>query len=91
MNPRTEQSDLPYRKNSRIKMVIAAIAAMTLFGASLPGNAKDRDDKLLTCDDTMKEEFRPDSLTTVLLVKAFKQGRCAHAFNADPHNTCRSQ
>jgi hypothetical protein len=43
-------------------------------------NAKDRDDdgdqhhgrqKLLTCDDTMKEEFRPDSLTTVLLVKAF--------------------
>ncbi len=83
MNPRIERLDLPHRKNSRIKTVIAAIAAMTLFGASLPGNAKDRDDdgdrhqgkhKLLTCDDTMKEEFRPDSLTTVLLVKAFNKG-----------------
>jgi feruloyl esterase len=83
VNSRIEQLDLPHRKNSRIRTVIAAIAAMMLFGASLAGNAKDRDDdrdqhqgrpKLLTCDDTMKEEFRPDSLTTVLLVKAFNEG-----------------
>jgi feruloyl esterase len=30
--------------------------------------------KLLSCDDTMKADFRLDSLTTVLLVKAFKKG-----------------
>jgi hypothetical protein len=30
--------------------------------------------KLLKCDDTLKNDFHPDSLTTVLLVKAFKQG-----------------
>jgi len=30
--------------------------------------------KLLVCDDTLKTEFEPDSLTTVLLVKAFKKG-----------------
>jgi hypothetical protein len=36
---------------------------------------KDKDKhKLLVCDDTMKTEFAPDSLTTVLLVKAFKKG-----------------
>jgi hypothetical protein len=29
---------------------------------------------LLACDDTMKTEFRPDALTTVLLVHAFKKG-----------------
>src|SRR5258705_9527810 len=30
--------------------------------------------KLLKCDDTLKDDFSPDSLTTVLLVKAFKKG-----------------
>jgi feruloyl esterase len=29
---------------------------------------------LLACDDSMKTEFQPDSLTTVLLVKAYKKG-----------------
>src|SRR5581483_4732011 len=29
--------------------------------------------KLLTCDDSLKSAFHPDSLTTVLLVKAFKK------------------
>ena len=29
---------------------------------------------LLTCDDTMKAAFKPDTNTSVLLVKAFKQG-----------------
>jgi feruloyl esterase len=85
VNSRTEQSDLSQRKNSRIKTVIAAIAVMMLFGASLSGNAKDRDDKLLTCDDTMKEEFRPDSLTTVLLVKAFNKGDALTLSTANPN------
>jgi hypothetical protein len=39
---------------------------------------RDQDDrkpqKLLTCDDSLKNDFHPDSLTTVLLVKAFKKG-----------------
>jgi tannase/feruloyl esterase len=38
---------------------------------------RDQDDrkpqKLLTCDDSLKNDFHPDSLTTVLLVKAFKK------------------
>ena len=29
--------------------------------------------KLLTCDDSLKSDFHPDSLTTVLLVRAFKK------------------
>src|SRR3954462_4023177 len=33
-----------------------------------------RHDKLLACDDTLKNDFRPDALTSVLLVKAFKKG-----------------
>ena len=84
MNTRIEQSDLPHRKNSRTRTVFAAIAAVTLFGLSFQSGAdgrKDDDDrghhhkpKLLSCDDTMKDEFRPDSLTTVLLVKAFEKG-----------------
>ncbi len=42
-------------------------------------HARDRDDgdrqqqKLLECNDTLKDDFQPDSLTTVLLVKAFKK------------------
>lgn len=29
---------------------------------------------LLECDESLKDEFRPDSLTTVLLVRAFRKG-----------------
>ena len=42
-------------------------------------HARDRDDgdrqqqKLLECNDTLKDDFQPDSLTTVLLIKAFKK------------------
>jgi len=42
-------------------------------------HARDRDDgdrqqqKLLECNDALKDDFQPDSLTTVLLVKAFKK------------------
>ena len=65
-----------------MKNVLAAIAAATILGvpfhSSADGRKHDDDDhhkqKLLTCDDTLKNDFQPDSLTTVLLVKAFKKG-----------------
>src|SRR2546425_12910830 len=65
-----------------LKNVLAAIAAVTILGvpfhSSADGRKNDDDDhhkqKLLTCDDTLKSDFQPDSLTTVLLVKAFNKG-----------------
>lgn len=67
---------------SRMKNALAAIAAVTILGvpfhSSADGRKHEDDDhhkqKLLTCDDTLKDDFRADSLTTVLLVKAFKMG-----------------
>jgi len=69
---------------SKMKGAVAAIAAVLILGApfhTIADGRKDDDDKghhhkpkLLSCDDTMKDEFKPDSLTTVLLVKAFKKG-----------------
>ena len=64
-------------------MVLAATLAV---GVAMPSRAHDDNDRhghghghhhphdLLACDDTMKDEFRPDSQTTVLLAKAFKKG-----------------
>ena len=78
-----DRSSLSSRRGVRAAQVLAFIAAGAIFGAPLCASANDRDDdgkshhhnpKLLQCDDTMKSEFRPDSLTTVLLVKAFKAG-----------------
>jgi len=86
MNTGIEQSG-PWA--ARVKIGMAAIAAVTMVGVPFHSSADGRkhdDDrghhdkghhhkpKLLTCDDTMKDEFRPDSLTTVLLVKAYKKG-----------------
>jgi tannase/feruloyl esterase len=61
----------------------ACTVALT-FALSVSSQARahegDRDDndrhqqKLLECDDTLKNDFHPDSLTTVLLVKAFNKG-----------------
>ena len=65
---------------SSMKHVLAAISAATILGIPFHGGADGRkhddDDKqkLLTCDDTLKNDFQPDSLTTVLLVKAFNKG-----------------
>jgi len=67
------------------KTALLAFALGLVLSLAVPGaGAKDREDEgkhdrgqhheLLKCDDTMKDEFRPDSLTTVLLVKAFKKG-----------------
>ena len=69
---------------STMKVALAAVAAVLVLGVPLQGRADGgkHDDgeghhhkpKLLACDDTLKDEFKPDSLTTVLLVKAFKKG-----------------
>ena len=51
--------------------VLAAIAAATILGVPFHSGADDHHkQKLLACDDTLKNDFQPDSLTTVLLVKA---------------------
>src|SRR5438128_974228 len=61
----------------------AVLVATLALGAGTPARANDDDrhehgdshhHRLLACDDTMKDEFKPDSLTTVLLVKAFHKG-----------------
>src|SRR5205807_3096097 len=55
--------------------VLAAIAAVTILGVPFHGSADDHHkQKLLTCDDMLKNDFQPDSLTTVLLVRAFNKG-----------------
>jgi feruloyl esterase len=67
-----------------IRVALAAVAAVLILGvpfqSSADGRKHDGDSghhhkpKLLSCDDTLKDEFKPDSRTTVLLVKAFKTG-----------------
>jgi hypothetical protein len=61
----------------------AGFALSLSLSLSPSAGAKDRHDddwrhhrpqKLLACDDTMKNDFHPDSLTTVLLVRAFAKG-----------------
>jgi feruloyl esterase len=54
----------------RRSVACAAALALALAVCSQAAFSKD---KLLSCDDSMKNEFHPDSLTTVLLVKAFKK------------------
>src|SRR5579871_435668 len=65
------------------KLLTAAAAAVLACGPLHALADGDRDDdgkgdghkqKLLRCDDSMKTQFKPDSLTTVLLVKAYKKG-----------------
>jgi len=60
------------------RLVACAMGVALSLAISQAARAdRDRDDdkpqKLLTCDDSLKNDFHPDSLTTVLLVKAFKK------------------
>ena len=60
------------------RLVACAIGVALSLAMSQAARAdRDHDDrspqKLLTCDDSLKSDFHPDSLTTVLLVKAFKK------------------
>ncbi|HSW26566.1 MAG TPA: tannase/feruloyl esterase family alpha/beta hydrolase, partial [Burkholderiaceae bacterium] len=69
-----------------VSWVLTALVAAFAVGAPTPSRADDDNDRherghghghhhrLLACDDTMKNEFKPDSRTTVLLVKAFSKG-----------------
>ena len=67
----------------QFRSAAGVLVATLAVGAAMPARAGDDErhghgDKhhqsLLTCDDSMKDEFKPDSLTTVLLVKAFHKG-----------------
>src|SRR5262245_37262673 len=64
----------------------ALVGGLLAVAATVPARAHDDDHRggdddrdhhprtQLACDDTMKSEFRTDSKTSVLLVKAFKKG-----------------
>ena len=61
------------------RLVACAMGVALSLAISQAARAdRDHDDrkpqKLLTCDDSLNTDFHPDSLTTVLLVKAFKKG-----------------
>src|SRR5262245_18978939 len=72
------------RANEAISAAAVLMVALFACGAAMPSRADDDhrrgDDRdhhhrqLLACDDTMKDEFKPDSQTSVLLVKAFRKG-----------------
>src|SRR5262249_56159950 len=59
-----------------VKRVVAAIAAATIIYVPLLAGDDEHNTKheLLVCDDSLKDEFKPDALTSVLLVKAYKKG-----------------
>lgn len=61
----------------------AAVSSAVLMLAACGGDGDDVDNtpsppdtaaQQLSCDDSIKSKFKPDALTSVLLVKAFKQG-----------------
>jgi feruloyl esterase len=88
MNPWSRQFSRTMNPRRRLVATTVFLSASVMIGAALPARADDDDhgngngngngnghnNKLLTCDDSMKAEFKPDSLTTVLLVKAYKKG-----------------
>lgn len=68
--------------NMKISYIASAIGIFAC-AASLTGCGSDNDDApvsqtaaqtTLSCDDSIKANFKPDANTTVLLVKAFKKG-----------------
>ena len=68
-------------RRKTLSAAAAVVAAAFAASAALPARADDdhrhghgHDHKLLACDDTMKDRFKPDRHTTVLLVKAFSKG-----------------
>lgn len=57
--------------------LLAAMAVSAALPASAHDDADERgrhDAPRLACDDSLKTAFRPDALTTVVLVKAYKKG-----------------
>jgi feruloyl esterase len=78
-----DQRSCSASRNGGARRALATALAAAALGAAMPAIADDdqgedgnghHGNKLLACDDTMKNEFRPDSLTTVLLVKAYAKG-----------------
>lgn len=57
-----------------LSAVLVLISCQTAFG-QLQGAADVRPDSVtLVCDETLKKRFKPDSLTSVVLVKQFRKG-----------------
>ena len=56
-----------------VTLLLVAMVAMSAAGWSPSAAAATA--KLLTCDDSMKAAFKPDDLTTVIAVKAFRKGQ----------------
>ena len=75
-----QYNDKEVRVNTRRHLALLGAAVITCASFHvLADDSKGDDDnpgkgKLLTCDDTMKTAFKPDALTTVLLVHAYKKG-----------------
>ena len=71
---RHHQSPAALAASTRIAGGLVALAIIPFHALAVEGARDDGGQQLLACDDTMKGEFKPDSLTTVLLVKEFKKG-----------------
>jgi hypothetical protein len=81
MIPWMRQFKWGVKRSATISAASAAVVAIVAAGVAMPSWADDDDrrghghhHKLLRCDDSMKDEFKPDSRTTVLLVKSFAKG-----------------
>ncbi len=84
MNPWMRPSERDSNRRVTICAAAAVLAATFAVGMALPARAHDDDEhqhargddhhKLLACDDTMKDQFKPDRHTNVLLVQAFNKG-----------------
>ncbi len=71
---RASSEKLPWLPSRRRSFSASHFTAAPMDGKHDDGKGHHHKPKLLSCDDTLKDEFKPDSLTTVLLVKAFKKG-----------------
>ncbi len=66
---------------------LAALFSLVGCGGSDGGTAAIDVPKALTCDDSIKTSFKPDELTSVLLVRSFKKGDpllSPNAFDPNP-------
>jgi hypothetical protein len=73
LNAVTAPSDRPPSGGWRHVMALAFVASAAILSACGGGNSTAQPTGL-ACDDGIKTAFKPDANTTVLLVKAFKQG-----------------
>lgn len=71
---KTIASTIPLSALTKALVSIFAIASLVACGGDDDNSVEPPAAKALACDDSMKTAFKPDDLTTVLLVKSFKKG-----------------